>query len=46
VRKQVDLLHILEEFAQNFKRLPKAVGLVGDTRKGEIGVIFRVVPHI
>ena len=46
VRKRVDLLHILEDFAQSFERLPEAVGLVDDTRKGEIGAIFRAVPHI
>ena len=46
VRKRVDLLHILEDFAQSFERLPEAVGLVNDTTKGEIGAIFRAVPHI
>jgi len=46
VRKRVDLLHILEDFAQGFERLPEAVGLVNDTKKGEIGAILRAVPHI
>ena len=46
VRKRVDLLHILEKFAQGFERLPEAVGSVDDTKKGEIGALFRAVPHI
>ena len=46
VRKRVDLLHILDKFAHGFERLPEAVGSVDDTKKGEIGALFRAVPHI
>lgn len=46
VRRRVDVLHILEDFALGFEKLPEVMGLVNDTGKGEIGSIFRAAPHI